>query len=35
MPEQVDADLVLVDEISMLDMAMTWYLWEMLTSFLL
>lgn len=28
MPEQVDADLVLVDEISMLDMAMTWYLFH-------
>ena len=30
MPEQVDADLVLVDEISMLDMAMTWYLFHAL-----
>lgn len=29
-PEQVDADLVLVDEVSMLDMAMTWYLFHAL-----
>lgn len=30
MPEQLDADLVLVDEVSMLDMAMTWYLFHAL-----
>jgi exodeoxyribonuclease V alpha subunit len=30
MPEPVDADLVLVDEVSMLDMAMTWYLFHAL-----
>lgn len=30
LPEQVDADLVLVDEVSMLDMAMTWYLFHAL-----
>ncbi len=29
-PEQLDADLVLVDEVSMLDMAMTWYLFHAL-----
>jgi len=30
LPEPVDADLVLVDEVSMLDMAMTWYLFHAL-----
>ncbi|MGI6028846.1 MAG: ATP-dependent RecD-like DNA helicase [Candidatus Heteroscillospira sp.] len=30
LPEQLDADLVLVDEVSMLDMAMTWYLFQAL-----
>lgn len=30
LPEQLDADLVLVDEVSMLDMAMTWYLFNAL-----
>ncbi len=30
LPEPVDADLVLVDEVSMLDMAMTWYLFHSL-----
>lgn len=30
LPEQADADLVLVDEVSMLDMAMTWYLFHAL-----
>lgn len=29
-PEQLDADLVLVDEVSMLDMAMTWHLFNAL-----
>ena len=30
LPEPVDADLVLVDEVSMLDMSMTWYLFHAL-----
>ena len=30
LPEPVDADLVLVDEVSMLDMVMTWYLFHSL-----
>lgn len=30
LPEQLDADLVLVDEVSMLDMKMTWYLFHAL-----